>query len=635
MVKIKVLDKIVANQIAAGEVVDRPASVAKELLENAIDAGATIIDIDIEEGGAKYLRVRDNGSGMSPEDAVLAIERHATSKLSTADDLQRLLTLGFRGEALPSIASVSKFSLITREQNAELATCVSVHGGELQEVASEAGNLGTVIVVEDLFFNVPARRKFLKSVNTESRYIGDLVVKLALSRPDIKFSLKNNSKTSVVSIGNGSLADCIKALFGKDVYDNLLPVDYENDGVRIDGFISTPNFTKNNRSVQFLFVNNRAVNSKIVYAAIDTAYQSKIAKGTHAFVLLNMSVDTKNVDINVHPQKQEIKFSDENFIFKNIFKSIINTLEYPLMNNSDQNPYLQKNICAELGASHNPTTSNTQYVIAPTSHQEYRENITMKTDFKMGEMNIWRDDMSSVSNKITEYGEIISVTNVGDNSDNSNIDDKYSTGFVTHQHDVAPQRIFEEDYFVIPEPIGQIFTKYILATLDKDFLLIDQHAAHERIIYDRLCNKSSTNISQELLIPEFIKLLRSEYEILSEYHEHFTRVGLRIELMSDNTVRVESMPNEIKTEQLSEFLGYMLDRLCQYAEPSLEDFNYEIAHSIACKSAIKTGAILSANSMQDLIKNLYSTNNPYTCPHGRPIIVKFNENDLDKLFKRG
>ncbi len=632
MAKIQILDKIVSNQIAAGEVVDRPASVVKELLENSIDAGATIIDIDIEDGGAKYIRIVDNGCGMSPEDAELAVERHATSKLRNAEDLLHVLSLGFRGEALPSIASVSKFSIITREAHTDLATCVRVEGGEVREIASEAGNIGTAIIVEDLFFNLPARKKFLKSSSTEARYIGDLVTKLALSRPDIKFSLKNNGKSVVMTTGSGNLYDCIRALFGKDLTEHLLPVEYTNDDITLSGFVSTPNFVKNNRALQFLFVNNRTVNSKIVYAALDTAYQSKIPKGVHAFVLLNMQIDTTKVDINVHPQKQEIKFSDENFIFKNIFRAVTTALEFPL---STEKPLIEP---------------HTGELLTPTSpvitYPEHKNTISEQPSrkFPAQEMSIWREDVTS-----TEAAEAYKFTNsvekikeVPESFHGNTTAIPYTTEIPTTvdtfdatDKTLEPQQhpIFETQTH-IPQAISQIFAKYILATLDQELLIIDQHAAHERIIYDRLTSKTAPKASQELLIPDFIRLLRHEYELISEYQNSFANLGMRLEALGDNTIRVESVPAEIKTGQTKEFIEYMSTCLSKYSTPTTEEFNREIAHSIACKSAIKTGALLSLQAMQDLLTNLYHTNNPYTCPHGRPIISKFTLHELDRMFKR-
>ena len=307
--KIRILDQNTANQIAAGEVVEKPASVVKELVENALDAGAVFIEIAIYEGGTEYIRVTDNGSGMSETDAKAAVLRHATSKIDSAEDLLRLSTLGFRGEALPSIASVAKFNLLTRTPDEEMAISLTIEGGKLLDCLPAGGSIGTTVTVEDLFYNVPARRKFLKTTGTEGRYIGDVVGKLALSRPDVRFLLTSNDKTVLHTTGSGKLAEAVSALYGKKVADELLGVSYENSGIKVEGYVGKPTLLKGSRQWQTLFINGRAVNNRMVSKAIDHAYQAQIPKAGFPFAVIDISLDPAAIDVNVHPQKSEVKFS--------------------------------------------------------------------------------------------------------------------------------------------------------------------------------------------------------------------------------------------------------------------------------------------------------------------------------------
>lgn len=327
---VQLLDTNTANQIAAGEVVEKPASVVKELVENALDAGADKIEVTIFAGGTEYIRVVDNGCGMSEGNAKMAVLRHATSKITKADDLLSLHTLGFRGEALPSIASVSNFTLLTRPADEDFATSVHIDGGENTEVSQTGGSAGTTVIVENLFFNVPARRKFLKTVSTEGRYISELLTKLALSRPDVRFKLVHNDKEVLSTPGDGDLAHAVRALYGKSVAENLLQVSLKDPAVQITGFIGRPTLLKGTRQWQTFFVNGRSIGSKMLAKAIDHAYQSQIPKSGFPFAVLNITVDTASVDVNVHPQKSEIKFSDDSLIYKAMYKALTDALTRPM-----------------------------------------------------------------------------------------------------------------------------------------------------------------------------------------------------------------------------------------------------------------------------------------------------------------
>ena len=366
---VQLLDTNTANQIAAGEVVEKPASVVKELVENALDAGATKIEVTTFAGGTEYIRVVDNGCGMNEANAKMAVLRHATSKLTSADDLLRLHTLGFRGEALPSIASVSNFTLLTRPQEEEFATSVHIDGGEQTEVSSTGAAAGTTVIVENLFFNVPARRKFLKTVATEGRYISELLTKLALSRPDVRFKLTNNDKEVLSTPGDGDLARTIRALYGKNVAENLLTVKLDDPTVQISGFIGRPTLLKGTRGWQTFFVNGRSIGSKMLSKAMDHAYQSQIPKSGFPFAVINITVDTASVDVNVHPQKSEIKFSDDGLIYRAMFKALTDALTRPM---SAQKTQVQLLPDSELNAfvPASPKTTLAVHREQPVRHEQ-------------------------------------------------------------------------------------------------------------------------------------------------------------------------------------------------------------------------------------------------------------------------
>lgn len=366
---VRLLDTNTANQIAAGEVVEKPASVVKELVENALDAGADKIEVTIFAGGTEYIRVTDNGCGMSEADAKMAVLRHATSKLTKAEDLLSLNTLGFRGEALPSIASVSNFTLLTRPESEEFATSVHIDGGENTEVTASGGSTGTTVIVENLFFNVPARRKFLKTVSTEGRYISELLTRLALSRPDVRFKLVNNDKEVLSTPGDGDLEHAIRALYGKNVAENLLEVSLNDPKVRISGFIGKPTLLKGTRQWQTFFVNGRCIGSKMLSKAMDHAYQSQIPKSGFPFAVINLKVDTASVDVNVHPQKSEIKFNDDSLIYKAMYKALTDALTKPMSAKKTQVTLLPD---SELNVFVKPQSISTPVTPAPQPKPAYQ-----------------------------------------------------------------------------------------------------------------------------------------------------------------------------------------------------------------------------------------------------------------------
>lgn len=654
---VQLLDTNTSNQIAAGEVVERPASVVKELVENALDAGATKIDVTIFSGGIEYIRVEDNGCGMDEDNARLSVLRHATSKISKAEDLLSLNTLGFRGEALPSIASVSKFTLLTRPEDKDFATSVYISGGEAMEVSSMGGNAGTTVVVENLFFNIPARRKFLKTVATEGRYISELLTKLALSRPDVRFKLVNNDKEVLNTPGDGNLVNTIRSLYGKNVTQELLEVSFSDEKIKIYGFISTPTLLKGTRSWQTFFVNGRSISSKMLAKAIDHAYQSQIPKSGFPFAILNIDVSPDTVDVNVHPQKSEVKFSDDSAIYKAIYRALTEALTNPmgatkkelnLLPESELNVFV-KPVSGKVVNEFDYSVSNEQVFKTPANldNQEY---IYQKHDKECFNKNIVED--------IHKVGQQ-SMWQPSGNSLEANTDFSYDVGkkqpllsVYEAKEQFAQAEPFNDSYqdittketieFVNTEnnmstiwPIGQVDKTFIIAQSEDALYLIDQHAAHERILYDKLVASHAEIPSQQLLMPLYIDLDADVISLLEENREEFLRLGVDAIAGGENVLRISSLPADIKADDAEDFIKEISKMLLEMRHNiNGSDLRQNVLHMTACKAAIKAGQLLNMRQMRQLIIDLCNTEHPFTCPHGRPCMIVIDSDQLYKMFKR-
>lgn len=596
---IKLLDQNTANQIAAGEVVEKPASVVKELVENSLDAGATNVEVAIYEGGTEFIRVRDNGSGMDEANAKLAVLRHATSKIRTAEDLLSLHTLGFRGEALPSIASVSKFSLVTRPEGAEFATAITMDGDSSPEVGSAGGSIGTTVTVQDLFFNVPARRKFLRTINTEGRYINDIISKLALSRPDVHFTLLNNDKEVINTPGNGDLLDVIGALYGKNVVKETLPVSYRDEQVTIAGFIGKPTLLKGNRQWQTVFVNGRTINNRMVSKAIDHAYQSQIPKAGFPFAVLNIQLDPNTIDINVHPQKSEIKFGDEGAVYRAVFRALSDALTKPLQGEVAQAEPV-------LGATQGQQAGFTR----PSSYQGTQQG---HSSYEPHQEQIWK----SSENPVQPLTNILSAQRVTKPEGTENICVTDPTAGVA--------TIW---------PLGQVGKTFIIAQSETALYLIDQHAAHERIMYDRFIRKEEKVPVQEFLVPIFVDVSKDQISLVEENRQTFLSLGVDVEPAGETVVRVSALPADVDNNSAEAFIHDILKYLEEGKNITPRDLREELLHYAACHSAIRAGEVLTIRQMRQVIMELLNTEHPYTCPHGRPCMVEVSMDELFKMFKR-
>ncbi len=617
--KVHILDQNTANQIAAGEVVEKPASVVKELVENSLDAGADKIDITIQDGGIEYIRVVDNGSGMSEENARLAVLRHATSKIRMAEDLLSLETLGFRGEALPSIASVSKFRMLTRIDDEDLATSITIDGGASLECISSGGAVGTTVIVENLFFNVPARRKFLRTINTEGRYISEVICKIALSRPDVRFQLINNDRMVVSTPGNSDAVDTIVALYGKNVGKELLPVCCEENGITISGFVGKPTLLKGTRQWQTIFVNGRTISNRMISKAIDHAYQSQIPKAGFPFAVLNITVDASSIDVNVHPQKSEIKFSDEGLIYRTVYHALVSALTMPLsasVSEQDDIAVFSRKEGPTLPIGSNTTIEKREYLqdsIWKNPGENQAEDIVSSKSYyiSQGAQSVFEQaatPLHVMQEKLVENDNVLKTTSIE-----------------LQNYDNGVDQIW---------PLGQVDRVFIIAQSEKSLYLIDQHAAHERILYDKLVKCHENVPSQQFLVPLYIDATPQEIALIEDNRQTFLQLGVDIEQAGEEMLRIASLPVDIQDEEAESFVRDILKMISEMKTISGSDLRQSVLHYTACHGAIKAGELLNMRQMRSLILDLCNTEHPFTCPHGRPCMIEITSEELYKMFKR-
>ena len=588
---VHVLDDNTINKIAAGEVVERPASVIKELVENAIDAKADRIEVEIMAGGTSFMRVSDNGIGMSREDAEKAILRHATSKIVQVDDLQAIATLGFRGEALPSIASVSRFNLQTRQAGAELGTEIKITGGKTTEIGAAGCNLGTTIRVEDLFFNTPARKKFLKTNNTESGRINEFIIKLAISHPEIAFKLINNNKSSLATPGRGDLKETLQSLYGASVGQSLLPLEFEDEDIKLWGFVSKPSAIRSSRSWQTFIVNGRIIASRAIAKAIDNAYHALIPKSGYPLIALNIEVPQHTIDVNVHPQKTEMKFEDESRIFKAVYKAVLDAVR-------------PKGQVGQLGQ-----------LAAQADHvQQHVEKGLQELNFGQPVMNFpLREEKPAMT---WQEGTIALAQDKSVKSVQSVVDEEEklpTAGMI---------------------PIGQVDDTYIIAQDGDSLYIVDQHAAHERVLFDRFSAQAEHIPSQQLLVHLILDFSTHESQIIEENLELLAGLGFGLEPSGPNQFRLMEVPVDVPSSQAEEFIREVLASMEELHRPTAAELRQAVLATTACKAAIKAGFKLNYRQMEILLQELNDTAMPYTCPHGRPTIIKFSSDELAKMFKR-
>ncbi len=594
MAKIQILDDHLANQIAAGEVVERPASVVKELVENAIDAKASNIEIELVEGGITSISVSDNGLGMDAEDAKLAFHRHATSKINTERDLYAIRTLGFRGEALPSIASVSRVELITATEEADLATTIQVDGGDWKEVTATSRVSGTDVVVRDLFYNTPARLKYLKTISTEIGHVADVIGRLALAHPHISFTLHHQSRELFRSPGDGKLLHAILALYGKQVASQMVEIKGEDSDFQLAGFVGKPEVTRASRKAITILLNGRYVRSIPLTNTILSAYGTLLPIGRYPIGTLQIKMDPKLVDMNVHPAKLEVRLSKERELAG-------------LITNSIKQAFSKKTLIPR--ATEPQQNKKEKLVQQQLDIKPYSAPVKQKPVMVVRETLPGLDEVPDITPPLSEI----------------NLD-------LDSVPEPMPKRVSLPHML----PLTQIHGTYIVAQADNGFYLLDQHAAQERIYYEKFREKlqQEDHQIQPLLVPLTVECTASDALLLENYLSELKAWGLDIEAFGGNTYLIRSYPDWFPGNDVNHLLGEILEWLKQQGRVETVQLKDASAKLMACKAAIKANRHLRVDEMEELIHSLEQCETPYTCPHGRPIFVHFSTYELEKMFKR-
>ena len=712
MGKIVLLDDSTINKIAAGEVIERPASVVKEVMENSIDAGATSITVEIRNGGISYIRVTDNGKGIMQDDLEIAFERHATSKLRNAEDLDEIKSMGFRGEALASIASIAKVSLVSKTADSDTGYEIVVEGGRILSKSEVGCQNGTSITIENLFYNTPVRYKFLKKDFTESGYIEDVVARIALVHPEIAIKLINTGKTIIQTSGNGDIKPVIYNIYGKEIADNLIDVEYTYDDVIVKGVIGKPVISRSNRSNQLFFVNKRYVKDKTLSGAAEQAFKGFVTIGKHGFLVLNIEMDPKKVDVNVHPAKLEVRFQEETKIFKAIYHAIRDGLlkgdlvadtssidkidsERTKYNTEviKENPTIEKvnnTNFRDILVNSEPDTKQEiqeseknneetfedvmaklkrmQSIVKTVKEESLEEKLDeTQTNEQMNEDiqdNVNEEDkIENIQNKIetlkqeiqeelpkreelksdTEFMKMYEKTfGIAVNKKEENNEDKLNVSNefkpITKQDNVS---VFEDETKYSSKPvykfIGIAFNTYIIIEMQSDLYIIDQHAAHERIMYERIKHNyysNSTKNSQLMLLPDIITLTHKEMGIYKDNREMFQKAGFIVEEFGENTVKLSGVPDVLLELETKELFLETLDEINTVARTAKQEIEEKFIATVACKAAVKAHMALSKEEVIELLDKLLQLPNPFTCPHGRPTAIRMTKNDIEKKFSR-
>lgn len=643
MGKIQVLDPVTVDQIAAGEVIERPASVVKELVENAIDAGASAVVVEIKEGGISYMRIADNGCGISREDVPAAFLRHSTSKIRTVDDLIHIGSLGFRGEALSSIAAVSQVELVTKTADQTFGTRYRIAGGKEEGIEDAGAKDGTTFIIRQLFYNTPARRKFLKTPMTEASHVGDLMTRMALSHPEVSFQFINNGQTKLHTAGNGKLRDVIYHVYGREIASNLLRAEYETSGLKITGFLGKPLISRGNRNFENYYINGRYVKSSIIAKAIEDGYKDFTMQHKYPFVVLHMEIDTENIDVNVHPTKMELRFNRQQEVYNAVYAAVDEGLH-----REELIPQVEVNV---------PKSQELPPVMISKKEEVPPVTISKKAELPAKEERDLNYFMEKMKERVTAYHNQNSSAEVKDKEkifkpqiQADRIREAVQYAKKTElpksespkpeppkQMNLFEEKLLSEQARARHKIIGQVFDTYWLVEFQEQLYIIDQHAAHERVLYERTLKGMKTRefTSQMISPPILLNLGMQEAQLLNAYMDQFTRIGFEIEAFGQDTYAVRAVPDNLfslaKKDLLIEMLDSLSDELNRTMTAELID---EKIASMSCKAAVKGNMKLSAAEADALIEELLTLDNPYHCPHGRPTIISMTKRDLEKKFKR-
>lgn len=611
LVMIHELDQMTIDKIAAGEVIERPSAVVKELVENAIDSGANAITIEIKEGGIRFIRITDNGCGIRRDEIPLAFKRHATSKIMSIEDLFRVKSLGFRGEALSSIAAVSQVELITKDADSIIGSRYEIHGGS--EVAKDEIGCpdGTTFIVRNLFYNTPARGKFLKTKTTEGGYINDVVMHFTLSHPEIRFKFMWDGKTKIQTSGNGNVKDNIFNQFGADITKALLPVQAEKNGMKVSGFIGKPELSRGTRTFMSYYINGRYIKSPVIQKAIECGYQGFSMTNRFPFTVLFLDIDSALLDVNVHPTKMEVRFTNQEEVF-DLFQSSI----HEALSQASLIPEVP--LGSGVGKK-NKKTETTKKQEAPRPPEPFESHRVL---------NSTKTDMAA-ENKETgtiKQEETIKKSNTA--SSRPNVQYK--------QQSLFQEPMMVEDNRVSFRLIGQVFDTFWLIEWKDELLVIDQHAAHEKVLYEQLMKEIAQNhvYSQNLLAPIVLTLTHREKEILSTCMEAFTALGFEIDDFGGDEFAVKAVPSHFLHLASRELFYNILDGLLENPMASKPDAVVDRCATIACKAAVKGNHAMSAGEAEKLIEQMLQAEEPYHCPHGRPTTISMTKREFEKKFKR-
>lgn len=649
MSKIQVLDPVTIDKIAAGEVVERPASIVKELAENAIDAGATAITVEIEEGGISYIRIADNGCGIEREEVPSAFLRHSTSKIRTVDDLIHIHSLGFRGEALSSIAAVSQVELITKTAEETFGTRYRIAGGKEEGLEETGAKDGTTFVIRQLFYNTPARRKFLKTPMTEASHVSELMTRMALSHPEISFQFINNGQSRIHTSGNGSLKDVIYHIYGREIAMNLIEIQTEAGDVKISGFLGKPVISRGNRNFENYFINGRYVKNQIVSKAIEDAYKDFTMQHKYPFVALQITMPGEEVDVNVHPAKLEIRFQNQQAVYNAVYEAVDRGLR-----KEELIPQVKLEEPKEIPRADVPSPApapmpkkETKPPQAPAKEERNLDYFMQKMKERVAAYHN-RESSAEVAAKdqifrplhqadrIREAAVYANLSSVGEKA-KKRVENKTGEQEPPRQMDLFEEKFLDREIRAEYHLIGQVFDTYWLVEFQDNLYIIDQHAAHERVLYERTLKSMKTReyTSQMISPPVILDLGMQEAALLREYMDRFLRIGFEIEEFGQDSFAVRAVPDNLfslaKKDLLLQMIDSLSDEVSRKLSPELID---EKVASMSCKAAVKGKMKLSAAEADALIGELLTLDNPYHCPHGRPTIIAMSRRELEKKFKR-
>lgn len=661
MANIQVLDQITIDKIAAGEVIERPASIIKELVENAIDAGASAVTVEIKEGGISFIRITDNGCGIPKGEVPLAFLRHSTSKIRSVDDLSTVVSLGFRGEALSSIAAIAQVELITKTKDEVTGTRYRIEGGAEKSIEDTGAPDGTTFLVHQIFYNTPARRKFLKTPMTEASHVSELMTRLALSHPEVSIQFINNGQEKLHTSGNGKLKDIIYHVFGRDIANNLLETNERIDGIQVQGFIGKPIISRGNRNYENYFINGRYVKSNIIAKAIEDAYKDFTMQHKYPFTALHFTMDGTDLDVNVHPTKMELRFSNQQGVYNFIYNALKQTLSEPELIPRVELPEAKEvPVKAEKiveRKQEQPMTPVREERKTPVIEEEKNLDYFMKkmrervTAYHQQAVEVKPTPAPSVIQENVNYealpaSQVAAVkqpvpeqrTVAKEPMPEQAVAPREEKSVVTEkQLDFFEEKLLTKKAAQEYKIIGQLFETYWLVEFHEQLYIIDQHAAHERVLYEKTLRgmKDREFTSQYLSPPIILNLSMQEEEALNTHMDIFTNIGFEIEPFGGDSYAIRAVPDNLFSIAKRELFTEMLDQLVDGIHSSLApDIVAEKVASMSCKAAVKGNSRLSAAEVETLIGELLELENPYHCPHGRPTIIAMTKRELEKKFKR-